>query len=469
MNIKNYIVPVIFAFSLFFISCESKLDIVPKGQTVLDNIDDLELLLNQEFSLNEAPAADLGMICGETIGMFISVPEVLAAPNTINYAYMTYDETVDRAMLCQNSGRYAAIYKYVNYMNTILEKVDGLEGEASRKAELKAKARIMRAYFHWLCVNIHAAQYDRSKASSLGGIAYVEDIDNNAVKQKLTLEETYEKILADCSDLIIEDLPVNNSDIIQADRAFGYAVKAKVLFQMKDYEGARPYFEKALEINGAIEDRSYIKEEQEWKLQWTVPDNYVWMGYGVRVSPTTVCISLETDKKFDRNDYVIKYCGSNGWDFSFGKMYSGLEGVRMFMGWNTCANVYGITSDHLYYDLAECLIRTGNIRDGLEMADKVRRYRIENYNSYARMYDMMPLNEKAAMSLVQASKWVENIGTYENFFDCKRWNSEDDYKTTITKNLGEYGTYSISPDSPLWILPFPANAVRYNPTLTQNF
>lgn len=466
---KHLLLSGVLAIGLFFTSCDSKLDIVPKGETVLDNLDDLELLLNQEYSLEDAPAVDISMICNESLGMFITVPEVLASPNTLNYAYMAYDANVDRAMLCQNSGRYSAIYKYVYYMNTILDKIDKVPGEEYRKAEIKAKARIMRAYLHWLCVNIHAAQYDEATASELGGIAYVEDVDNNRMKEKLSLEQTYQKILADCSDDVIAALPIENDDVVKPDRAFGNAVRGKVLMQMKRYEEAASYLQEALDINGVIEDRTYIKDELEWKLGRNAPNHYVWIGYGIRVSPTTVCISLETDSKFEKNDYVLKYCGSNGWDYGFGKIYSGLEGVRMYMGWNTCNNPYGITSDHVYYDLAECLIRTGRIRDGLVLVDKVRSKRIENYTPFARTFDMFPLTEEASMALLRTAKWIECLGTYENFFDTKRWNSEDKYKSTIKRNLKIYGTYTLEPESSLWILPFPASATRYNPTLTQNY
>jgi len=455
--------------TLSLTACESKLDIIPKGETVLDNIDDLELLLNQEYSLSVPPPSDLSIICNESTGIFISVPEVIASKNTLNNAYLTYDESIDRKMLCQNDERYSAIYRYVNYMNTVLTKIDGVDGPEERKSEIKAKARIMRAYLHWLCVGIHARQYDSSWAEEEGGIAYVEDIDNNNVKQKLSLAATYDKILSDCSEDVISRLPVNNNDISQPDRAFGFAVRGKALMQMKRYDEAAGMLQKALEINGTIEDRSYIKTGGEWLLPRTVPDHYVWIGYGVRVSPTTETISIETNSKFEKNDYVIKYCGTSGWDYGWGKMYSGLEGIRMYCGWNTCNNPYGITSDHLYYDLAECLIRTGKIRDGLAKADMVRKLRIENYSPFTRIYDMFPLSEKAAMALIQPAKWIECIGTYENFFDCKRWNSEEGYRAEITRDLKEYGTYTLSADSPLWILPFPASATRHNPTLTQNY
>ena len=50
----------------------------------------------------------------------------------------------------------------------------------------------------------------------------------------------------------------------------------------------------------------------------------------------------------------------------------------------------------------------------------------------------------------------------------KRWNSEEDYKQTNTRMVNGK-TYTLRPDSPMWVFPFPANAVNYNPTLTQNY
>lgn len=521
-------------------ACDDKLDIIPKGQTTLNSVTDLEYLLNQEYGLGKAACSDLGMICDESLGWNTNIPEVLSMTNTLDYAYLTYNESVDRVTLAQSDDRYAQCYKYINYMNVILEKMPDAEGDASLKLQLMAEARVMRAYLHWLLVNIHAKQYDASTAETDGGIPYCDNTEVTERKNKLTVAEVYSRILEDCSDEVIAALPANDhNNVLRADQAFGNAVRAKVLMQMKRYAEALPYAEKALEINGNIEDRSTIKETGTWSLPQDVADNYVWMGYGSRVSPCMEVLSVETgglasaggdfsfdddddddydgdgnyddeeesysdddgstatddesgsdddddysdddeddgdgddapasvdNGMFEDGDYLIKY--TQEWSNIYGTMMSGL-GVKFNMSWSAQGNVYGITSDHMYYVAAECLIRTGEIRRGLELVDKVRAYRVEDYEPFTDLYDASPLTEQEAMLLMQKAKWVECIGTYENFFDCKRWNTEAGYRRTITRNLGEdYGSYTLAPDSPLWILPFPANATRYNPSLTQNF
>lgn len=459
----------ILSLALSFTACDDQLDITPKGKTTLSNVTDLELLLNQEYMLGISAASDLGMICNESLGLMESVPEVLSLTNTLSHAYMAYDETVDRVTLAQSDTRYEAAYRCINYMNVLIEKMPEATGDATRKPGLVAEARIMRAYLHWLLVNIHARQYDAATAATDGGIAYSDCPDVSVQKTKLTVEDTYRRILEDCSDEVIALLPSDDGgNVLRADRAFGNAVRAKVLMQMKRYDEALPYALEALRLNGKIEDRSAIMTSGAWVLPQDIADNYVYIGGSSRVSPTMETLSRESSRLFEEGDYVINYDG--GWSEMYGVMFAGVEGCMIYFGWSAQGNEYGINSDRMYYTAAECYLRTGEIRKGLELVDRVRCYRVEDYESYVALYDAQSFGETEAMSLLQRAKWIECVGSYENFFDCKRWNTEPAYRRTITRDLGEeYGTFSLAPDSPLWILPFPASATRYNPSLTQNF
>ena len=140
---------------LLLCACEHQLDIVPKGKVTLGTVGELELLLNQEYMIGGMPSNDLGLICGETLGDFDQVSSVLSQTNTCKYAYMVFNETVDRATLTTKDDRYSSLYKYINYMNTIVEKMDDATGDAARKPAIVAEARVMRAYLHLL----HHADY----------------------------------------------------------------------------------------------------------------------------------------------------------------------------------------------------------------------------------------------------------------------------------------------------------------------
>lgn len=441
-------------------SCDDELEIVPKGKTTLENVDDLDALLNTEYSLGAF--LDLSILCNEALGQFTPVSACLSQKNTVDYANMTYDESINRAELAATDARIDATYKYINYMNVIISKAPDAKGDNVKRERIIAEAKILRAYFHWLMVNIYAKQYDEATAETDGGVPYVTNTDVSKVKEKVSVAEVYRNILEDCSDENISKLVDQIDDVERVDKAFGNAVRAKVLMQMKRYSEALPYAQASIRYNGLIADRSTIKTTKNWSLTQSMETNIIYMGAGSRACPTYITLSIESSQLFEEGDYVVKYDRA-GWKQSLTNKE--IIGALQFRKFGTMSNVFGITSDRMYYTAAECLIRTGKIKEGLEYVDKVRAYRVENYEPFAKD----GLTEQQAMALMQRAKWIECVATYENFFDTKRWNTEANYRKTITRNLCEYGTYSISPDSPLWILPFPLSATRYNSTLTQNY
>ena len=445
-------------------ACDSQLDITPKGKVTLGKVAELELLLNQEYNLEVLPALDLGVLAGESLGMFNQVSTVLAQTNTVRYALMAFDEQVDRATLTTTDDRYAALYKYINYMNTIVEKMPQAEGDAAAKPRLVAEARVMRAYLHWLVACIHAPQYDPATAATDGGIAYVTATDVLQQKQKLNLEDTYRMILEDVTDDIIADLPQDHgTNVMRGDRAWGNAVRAVVLTQMKRYAEALPYALEAIRLRPQLFDRAIVKSTGQWTQDRSSENNILYIGAGIRVCPTSEMLTLETNDLFEPGDYVRTYDKPDGWSLSYGESYSGISGVLMYMGWGAQGNPYGLTAELLHYVAAECLIRTGKTAEGLELVDRIRQLRVENAAPLA------AASEAEAMALLQRAKWIECLGTAFNFIDVKRWNSESAYARTVSHRLGTQGTFRLSPTSPLWIFPFPRNAVRYNPSLTQTY
>lgn len=508
-------------------ACEDKLDITPKGKTVLGTVDELETLLNQEYALGSF--ANLGKVCNECYGSFNNVPTELLAPNTLAYAYLAYDEKVDRAALTTTDDMYAPIYRYVNYMNVLLDKIGDAEGDEAKKVRLSAEARVMRAYLHWLAVNIYAGQYDEATAETAGGVAYVTDLNVETEKTKLSVAEVYRRILEDCSEKQIACLPDVAPDVCRAGKAWGYAVRAKVLMQMKRYADALACSLKSIEYHDGLEDRTMVGMTGTWSLLRSASNNLLFMGTGT-IAPFGEVLSLETAALFEEGDYVRYYSNYMGgmdwgddeegdddyegddedygwddeedfdgdedvdfdededwgdddedwgeieipldpnplsvWNSMYGSMMGGVQGALMNFGMTTWVNVYGITVDRMYYTAAECYIRTGAIDKGLQLVDEVRRLRIHPDNFTA--YEGTATTEEEAMELLIPAKWIECLGTYENFFDSKRRNSETKYRRTISRTvLG--GTYELAPDSPLWIFPFPNSAVRYNASLTQNF
>lgn len=145
-------------------------------------------------------------------------------------------------------------------------------------------------------------------------------------------------------------------------------------------------------------------------------------------------------------------------------------------GMGTCRgaswNTFGLKTTHQYLIIAECEIRAGNYDTAMEYLDAIREKRIDP-QIYAPLKGAVNTKEDAIAHLKQTALG-ENVYSIYNFIERKRWNQLDDMKETLTKtyNLamtgGDVYSFSLEPDSPLWIFPFPMNARDNNPNLTPN-
>ena len=256
MKAKNIFHSLLLAAAMCCTACDDKLDIVPLGKTTLDTVDDLETLLNQT-PLLYMEDNEFEILCNNQYCKWEGLPEYLSNPNSIIYALVTYDETVDRANLVTSSSMYESLYSSINYMNVVISKAPDAGGDDAKRRQIIAEARVLRAWYHFLLVNMYAKQYDESTAGELGGVPYVDNTDVSEQKTKRTVAEVYERILGDCSDEVLADLVQSHvSDPCRFGLDFGYGVRARVLFQMKRYDEALQYATRALQVNNTIEDRS---------------------------------------------------------------------------------------------------------------------------------------------------------------------------------------------------------------------
>lgn len=364
--------------SLLLCSC-GDLDIVPEGKSTLEKTSELELLLNTKI-LYDDPNTFLGIVVNETYGTDLNatVEQKLKVKNTLNYAYLAFDEETDRAKLNTKDDFYSNVYGQVNTMNVLLSKIDDAQGNDNLKPAIKAEAEITRAYYLFLAANIYAKQYDEATLDGAGGIAYPTDpaVDT---KPQLTLKECYDKML------------------------------------------------------------------DSWDY------------------PTCEQLSLETVSLIEPGDYLKDH--SSFWDAEYGEADTGIPGCLEAYGYQAYITGWGFRVEQIMYLAAECYIRTGEIQKGLDLINKVREKRIdtEHYKTFTAS------NEKDAMELLQRAKTIECIGSYMNFFDRKRWNTEEAYKKTLVRDLGELGKFSIAPDSKLWIFPFPTTVMQKNPSFHLNY
>lgn len=473
---KRTVLLLLTLFSVFsFSACEKYTDIItPKGKNLLGTVDELEYLLNYNFGVSNAfYLQNLYLIDNDTYPPAGNVANTLSGPKDLTYAMLTYDASINRATLTKSDPSYQEMYSIIaNRLNVIIQLVDQADGNREKAIRLKAEALTLRAYLHYILVNVYAKAYNPSTAAQDGGIAYMNKIDYESSPVKSSVAEVYAKMLEDVNAAIdlgsLPDVPPNSTKV---SKAFAYAVKAQILLSMRDYTGALAASEISLSYKNTIEDqRTFIATGLAVRSAFTAADN-LFFAANKQNNPTFYVASVEILNNYFETGNIMRYhtstysytVGGVNYSETLGLDY-GIPGSLLFYNNDYQHNSAGLTTSDPMFIKAECLIRTGKITEGMEVLNYIRQRRIHPNNYTA----LSTTDEAIAMAHLKKLSRLEFLFSWKNFVNIKRWNTEAAYKETITRTISGV-TYSLPPESPLWILPFPQSATDYNSNLSQNY
>lgn len=464
--------------------CSDFTEIEPKGKSTLSRVEDLNLVLNHEYYVRlEA----LSVLINDIYPQVVNIPNLLdESIKTLNGIAATWDETSDRAALTQSDYKYTGLYEVIGKIaNPVLLNADHARGDRALANRYKAEALVLRAWCHYLLVNIYAKAYDPATAATDPGIMYTLDSEDITAtpNEKRTVAKVYELILADLDAALDLNSLAVNSDKMRVGLPFAHAAKAKVLMSMRDYDGAFAAAGESLKLKNAIDDynhkvvtntdyAAFGKTFQEFTRQYlTCEEELFETPYFFFYMPFSPEFWEDVEEHHVFRSYLITD------DMIFGiPIYGGqLNGVHVpfLMNMKMYYSPLGLTTVDMYLVQAECLIRKGKTDDAMELLNIIREKRVVTGT----------WQEVSAATSDEAFEWLRKISRTENFFtpknfiNLKRWNAEGGaYAETLHKTYSyTAGTeerkvsYELRPDSPLWIYPFPQNATNLNPNLTQNY
>ena len=132
----------------------------------------------------------------------------------------------------------------------------------------------------------------------------------------------------------------------------------------------------------------------------------------------------------------------------------------------------GLRTAEVYLIAAEANARLGNLDAAADYVNRLRAKRISGENTTIGT----PSSQVEMMNTIITERRKELLFGFHRFFDLKRLNTEPEYQKTVTRtfpvvNVSEtypQRTYTLRPDSRLYIIPFPRSARDKNPNLTLN-
>ncbi|MGS2763036.1 RagB/SusD family nutrient uptake outer membrane protein [Sinomicrobium sp. M5D2P9] len=446
-------------------SCEDYLDDIPKGSKVPQALADFEALIRDEYTNHMVNVNQALYLLNDSY-----LTESTLSLYPLYKANYLWDESADRIALNRaDEATYYSGYAAISTYNLIIENaLETTEATEAEQRALWAQAKVLRSMSYFNLANYYADTYETSTASEKLSVPVITSADINAPSEQVSIQELYDFILKDMEEAL-PYLPGGSSTVLHPNLGTGYAFLARVYLQMSNYEQALNYADKALEENNSLydwtayyNDNKSIIEDPDTYISTPSPmgfdyvENYNYRHGALSRISTENNIPVERAQRFEEGDA----CFLSRWKIR-------TVGAETF--YNSTLSGYfnkgGITTAEVYLIKAECLARQAKIGDAMAVLNKVRKTRIlpDVYQ------DLTAANEAEAMEVILRTKKNELILTLIPFCDTRRLNAEGIYTTGFTKNYqGE--TYSLTPDSHLWTMPFPQGATDNpgNGTITQN-
>lgn len=465
---------ILFCMTAGFMSCEKYIDIIPTGQKTVDSTAtyyDLIVLPNRSYYptafalLSDNTWSKESNIIGNE---FISWDGM----------NMTFNEQADRKEQNDNN-LYANCYTYILRSNIVISLIDQSLGDNNLKELAKAEAKVLRAWDHFILVNTYAKAYNPATAATDGGIAIMNAYDLEAVPQKSTVEEVYQFIIRDIEEALpyLQETP---SSVYHPSKAFGYALASRIYLFHRDWEKAKKSAEEALKLKsdlidyialenngGPLQDNTYAKGGNPEVL------NYAYMGsysdnptycYGM-ISPELVQLFGENDTRF--NMFFLT-TGNSPYYFDEGSGAALWNSKIMYSKFQYMA--VGMRTAEVYLILAEAKARLGDLEGAMSTLCDLRVKRIKGEEAIP----SMPATKEEMVKLIIDERRKELLFGFSRFWDLKRLNTETEYAKTQTRTFPIVSTdvpqqtYTLAPDSRMYIIPFPKDARTKNPNLTLN-
>lgn len=447
---QNRIIGIIFlSFILLQLSCKKDfLDakpnvslIVPSTaadyQSILDNNTLSNLFNNNQPALNEIGAGDF----------YLTYTAWQGLDNSQERTSYLWSPDIFQG---QSSFDWDDAYKRILYENIVLDgivKVSSNAANLSAWNNVKGTALFYRAYDFLGLVEEFAKAYDPATASTDLGIPIRTNSDVNVKSTRASVQVTYDQIISDLN--IAKSLvPITPLFPTRPGKAAIYGLLSRVYLSQGKYSQALVYADSCLQISNKLLDFNSL----DTTASYPISRFNVEVIYHHTLENVSALDNYNPNLIADSNLYK-SYSDNDLRKRIYFKTVSGFITCNASFGGRS-VRFGGLTTNELYLIRAECYARGNNIVAAMNDLNTLLKSRwvTGTFVPYSAS------NSTDALMKILAERRKELVYRGLRWEDLKRLNKDPATSVTLTKIFNGQ-TYTLSPNSDLYVFPIPPDEI----------
>lgn len=431
---------------LMSFACDGFLDERPNKKILVPTTpEDLRAMLDNTSDMNVVPA--FGLLGSDDLLISDAGWASLSSTSEQN-AYIFAQEVFEGT----SSADWARMYRQIFVANVVLEQLGQFTPDQTTD-ELYGEALFHRAHAHFMLAQLFAGPYNANTAADDLAVPLRLNSDVQEKAPRGDMKSFYEQIFLDLNEAS-ELLPEFAAIKTRPSKFAAKALEARIYLTMGEFDKAElaadyvlgGSFHGLLDYNGvdSLDSYPFATYNSEVIFHTSVLSHSYLSNGNVQV-----WIHPEIYGAYSPNDLRKNLYGEvrpNG-GVSFRGQYTG-----------DFSRFGGLALDEIYFIKAECLARSGEFLESLEVLDQILVTRFVS-GTYISFSETMPddilgeiLNEKRKSLLYRGINWI----------DLRRLNMEGTYSRTITRTV-ENQQYTLSPGSNKYVYPIPDSELNLNP------
>ena len=343
-------------------------------------------------------------------------------------------------------------YQQVLYANIVLEQLAKLTPAAADIPEwnnIHGSALFLRSLAYFNMVTHFAAAYDSSSAGTDAGIPIRETTDIHILSQRSSIKASYDKIFADLNTaitLLSDAAPVTAKN--RPSKPACYALLSRVALNTHNYALASLYCDSCLNLYNKLIDYNTLSTTASAPFDRS---NIEIIFYGKDVD-YELLEGISTSHAIDTTLYQ-SYAANDLRKVIF---FRTISGTTMGIKRGYTGSIYafgGLCVDEVYITRAECQARAGNIIAAMNDLNTVLSKRWKT-NTYV---NITAASASDALSKILVERRKEMIWRGVRWLDIKRLNKEG--AGIVLQRILNGATYTLTPNSPLYVFPIPDNEI----------